>query len=1623
MNGTISAGAGAVSLTSTGAISETGAITTTGLLTTNSAGGTVLNGANQVGSFNATNTTGGNVELTNTAAPLTITGIAQAGGGNVIVGNTGALAVNGTISAGAGNVNLTVTGAITQTAAISGTTLTAQTRNAAGADITLDNPGNAFANVALSSKDAAGVANTNGAISYRDADGLNLNSIQTASTAVVNANGALTQTGAVIAAGLGATATGGATLANAANDVNTFAASVTGGDLAWRDLNGFSVGTVGALNGVTASALATINAGGLVTQSQPITAGSLELLGTGGMTLNHPMNNVAVLAANATGSISYTDADVLQVLTAGGTNGINTNGGNLTINTGGTLTLAANLVATGATVAMTTTTGGITQTGGTITAAGLALSGSGAFTLEQGGNNVVTLAANTNGGALRYRDADALVIGTAGAVNGVATAGQDLILTTGGALTQNQAVVAGGLAISGPGPVTLTNAGNDIARLASNVSGAVTFTDSTGLTVDTVAGIVGIVGAPAVTLATINGPLVVNQLITANTINLTVGGATGTLEVNANLTAAASLNALANGSVNITAGNLSAPLMTLTSNLGSISQTGAGLITTPGLTLNTATGAQLNNINAISTLTATNTGAGNIVVNNRVNPMSVLAITNAGGNISVTNDGNVTVTGPVRTTGGNGSVTVAASIGSLLVNGIISANGSGDVTLTNTLGSFTLNQTVSSGTGNIRISAPGDLTIANGSIATGGSVFLTSTGGFVRETGVGTVTAAALTATAQNGIALANVNNVAAVNLTGTGAFDIAYTNANTNGVVVSARTGGSGNTVTVTEQLGNLTIGAGGVTTQGGAITLTSLGAGKALIVNGVVDTTANGNSAGAALTYRADDMALTAQSRAGTSAVSLNSVNQARIINLGSGIGGLDLSNTDLGSIVTGGSLLIGDAARTGAIRVTGNAATSAVTGLVTLTNNTGGIAVDGTFSAAGALTLTANGNGAVGAITDNGSGLLNSNGPLVLNAATGIGVISDAAQPLHLAPNRPLHIGVASLVTPTNLVSGDINIAKQGALLLGPVINLVGNASFTASGTTTADSIRATSTVRTGTLYARTLNDVGAGIFFDNLANDTVAIDLHTRNAVNTATSAGGISYYDSNAFTVLNIETNGALDLRGNANIDLGRVGSSFFVDAGTGSITINAAGNIDLRPGVTLRGSNVTLIADNNLNVSAGFAGWSNADINAGAAGGSLTLAARNDVNFVNGQIGAPGARFNHDLTLRAGNNVAVQANFYLGSSATLNLFADASIAQLSGVVPNGAGDVLLGSAARGNFVIDSLGAVNVSGVNFTVRSQDTQGARQALLTTGDLDVRVSRDVTIQAGSGSTAEVRGAKVTVAAANLTVQSGQATSASAAADATLRATGALTAVLTGDLSVRAGSATGTSTTPTTALATLQAGTTVELTTGGNLLLQGGIANSANGAAVAGAVLLATGSATIVTTGDLVLRGGTVNGTAGIALSLLSSKDLTVATGGNVVLVGGKALTGSAASAAINAEGEIKMLIGARASHKEQGIDANFAGGLVLIGGKGSGIFDSNQISLEGYSYPVTVTFAPGGIITRASDATRSDGLVQTLLARPPLTSILQAILAAVAQQDDGFGSRAKSNEDDDKDARNCR
>src|SRR6476620_6340836 len=305
---------------------------------------------------------------------------------------------------------------------------------------------------------------------------------------------------------------------------------------------GDAVGPLGADDITLGAGTLTLNITGNVTQTSGnvITAAGLQLLGSGSVHLDEPGNNVGTIAASYSGPISYTDANSLTVGTvtdtamspSSTTSGISSNNNDvkLTVLAGGLtigeLTSTADDITLGSGNLTLNITGNVTQTSGNgITAAGLQLLGSGSVHLDEAGNNVATLAASYSG-PISYTDASGLIVGTVtdtamspnSTTSGISSNNNDVKLTVlAGGLTIGDAVgplgadditlgagnltlnvtgnvtqtsgnviTAAGLQLLGTGSVHLDEPGNNVATLAANYSGSISYTDASGLIVGTV---------------------------------------------------------------------------------------------------------------------------------------------------------------------------------------------------------------------------------------------------------------------------------------------------------------------------------------------------------------------------------------------------------------------------------------------------------------------------------------------------------------------------------------------------------------------------------------------------------------------------------------------------------------------------------------------------------------------------------------------------------------------------------------------------------------------------------------------------------------------------------------------------------------------------------------------------------------------------------------------------------------------------------------------------------------------------------------------------------------------------------------------------------------------------------
>lgn len=538
-------------------------------------------------------------DLTFSSTVATTGAITQAAGTGTttLSGGTigGVLTINNEAVALAGT-NTTVTGNTTLNASVGGVT------QAAGGLIT---PSLTLTGVgAFSLPQAANdfnllQANVDGALTLRDADDLVIGGTGIVATGNValTTGGATTQTAAIQAAGLSLSGAGPYTLLLATNDVATFAADATGA-IRYADANAFVVGTVNGTVGITSTANVTLGAGGAVTQTAPILGTGLELLGAGPFTLTSAANDVATLAANATGAISYTDLNDLAVGTVN-TVGVTTDNDNVTLSTGGTLTLNAAIAAPTALVTLSPT-GSIVDGNGAannVTAGQLAVTavngiGSAADPIE---TTVGAIEADGGAAGVFIANTGALVVGgVSGALTGVLSTSGNISISSTGDLTLNESV-------STTGNVNLTSTAGAI----SNTGGAVDVVAQ-----DLVASAaIGIDLDTSVTNATLAntgaGNVLIDETNGLNLAGLNVAGGTATINAASALTngAGATLSVSGNASFSgttVTLGNQAGDNLSF----GSLTfnSTGAAIID-----LNNATA--LSGASTASSLTFTSTGA------------------------------------------------------------------------------------------------------------------------------------------------------------------------------------------------------------------------------------------------------------------------------------------------------------------------------------------------------------------------------------------------------------------------------------------------------------------------------------------------------------------------------------------------------------------------------------------------------------------------------------------------------------------------------------------------------------------------------------------------------------------------------------------------------------------------------------------------------------------------------------------------------------------------------------------------------------------------------------------------------------------------------------------------------
>lgn len=584
-------------------------------------------------------------------------------------------------------------------------------------------------------------------------------------------NGVTSDANGVITANLLKIASGASVTLNAGNGINTLAGT-SGGSFQFANANGFTVGTVLATSGLTASTGdITLKTGGLnslltVSQNVQATSGNViyiaDNLAHNAFTTTSGSGFVEVKPFTAATSVEFTptvDAPGILRLSSSELNfstsllkvGNSAMTGNIAI---------TEPVAPGAFSSLSLiTNGAITQTAGsTITIAGLNADGFGGVALNEA-NAITNLGGHTNGGNFSFTDINAINVGLVDVNNGinVSTSG-NIALTAGSNVTQSGSAV-----LATPGSLTV-NAQTGIALANANVVPVVSLNNATGGNVTYGASATAL-SISAATAATGN----INVTNTGGTLNVTNAG-TGsgniTLTGSGNVTLS---TATTGGAVNVTSTggeildgnsstlNITGGVVNLTANTGIATdvtaatsvaaQTGAGNITlkspgnlpiaaisTPGNVGLVSSGGTITDANAASTnISASSAGLASYAgIGTAADPIetqvSTLAANNSmAGGVYINNNGALFL-GSISTVGG---AVVIDNIGALTTGANPIQTAGGAVTLTAhsplTIGAGGIN----TGSGAITLTAGAsasptatDVVTINGALTTTGAITL-----------------------------------------------------------------------------------------------------------------------------------------------------------------------------------------------------------------------------------------------------------------------------------------------------------------------------------------------------------------------------------------------------------------------------------------------------------------------------------------------------------------------------------------------------------------------------------------------------------------------------------------------------------------------------------------------------------------------------------------------------------------------------------------------------------------------------------------------------------------------------------------------------------------------------------
>lgn len=1144
-----------------------------------------------------------------------------------------------------------------------------------------------------------------------------------------------------------------------AGDVTLSAATgiTLNGDIVALGGSGVGAGSDGAGGDLTFTA----TAGGINQTGGSLEAQTLRLLGAGVFDLDSVLNNVATLAANVDGALTYVDANALTIGTVAGTTGvtsaddaiaISTVNGALTIND----TAAANDVDAGtATLSLTagssgndnalTISGDVRGTGGIVLRADNVELNGGANSVDAGTGNItvrafeantaIQLRAPTDGAALlalSSTDLDALDSGSV--TVGDSTAGTLTVNDDYNFGTANFNLAAGGDIIFITG-ATLTSSGSGALVSGGNITGA---------------GSASHVDAAAVTLQTTGSGDIgsVGTLFHVSTDSLTAStaGAAGNdifVREESGLTA-----------LNLNAGAGNAVLVV---DAGTVADTDAAAditAATADVTLSAAFGTALNAVQTSVNSLTVDSGNGSQFIT-EANGLTALNLTAGSGDVNLT-----------LTLGGLADVDASADI--TAANAFVTLS---DATAQNVGASGNrigfsvdgLSVSTAAGGGNQFLNEASGLTGLNLNAGVG-AVDLTLTAGSILDTdGAADVTAATATIVAAgfgaSGAGNAINTSVDSLNVnTSSGNGNQFITEAN--GLTALNLNAGSGDV--------NLALTLGGLADADGAADIT---AGTASIT--LSDATAqNVGAAGNRINTAVGGLSVDTSAGGGSQFVT--EANGLTALNLNAGAGNVDLALTLGGLADADGAVDItaGTAVLTLSDATAQNAGSSG--------NRIGTSVNDLTVSTAagGGDQFLTEANGLTGLNLNAGSGDVNLtlvlgaisdlDGNTDITAAGATLTLSDAAVQNVGSLGNPIATSVDSLSLNTAAGNGGFSIVEANGLT-GLNLNLgTGSGILALSAGSLLDTDAATDITSGGTVIVQV---TGAG---NNIGSAANAIEVGGAAGSIFLSAAGGGVHVEASAGGGNDITFTSSTDNGSDITTEFTQGGKTYtvtYADAAGGDLTVVGSGNIPTPAGVTLLAplGTLTLVANGQIGGGAGSPLIIDAATFGAVSGGndisvfdttgglalSLVNAGAGDVNVTvqGGDLTSATVDGTADLV---GDSVTLSvsgAGSTIGSSASSRLEINANTLTAA----NG------GAAGDGIFVEDTAGGLAVAGVNAgagAVNLNVVNGSLSSAVVDGSADI-IGGNVTLAvSGAGSDIGVNaGSRLEVNATTLSASTGGA------------------------------------------------------------------------------------------------------------------------------------------------------------------------------------------------------------------------------------------------------------------------